>query len=68
KDYVENPAFETFKVEVKEELSAQKMKLQELAVNQKAMSMKQETMNAKQEEMNADLKVILSILSQNRNP
>ncbi|MCI59130.1 hypothetical protein A2U01_0080385, partial [Trifolium medium] len=49
-----------FKAEVKEELSAQKMDIQELVRNQKVMS-------AKQEEMSADLKAILSLL-QNRNP
>ncbi|MCI85904.1 hypothetical protein A2U01_0107183, partial [Trifolium medium] len=30
KDYVESPEFEAFKAEVKEELSAQKMDIQEL--------------------------------------
>ncbi|MCI77898.1 hypothetical protein A2U01_0099168, partial [Trifolium medium] len=49
-----------FKAEVKEELSAQKKNLQELTMNQDAMS-------AKQKEMSADLKVILNILSQNKN-
>ncbi|MCH87356.1 hypothetical protein A2U01_0008224, partial [Trifolium medium] len=68
KDYVENPAFEAFKAEVKDELSAQKMNLQELAKNQKDMSLKQEAVSAKQEEISADLKAILSILSQNRKP
>ncbi|MCI40756.1 hypothetical protein A2U01_0061989, partial [Trifolium medium] len=55
KDYVENPAFEAFKSEVKEELIAQKMDLQELARNQKEMSAKQEAISAKQEEMSVDL-------------
>ncbi|MCI79326.1 hypothetical protein A2U01_0100597, partial [Trifolium medium] len=47
KDYVENPEFEAFKAEVKEELRAQKMDIQELARNQKEMSAKQEAMSAK---------------------
>ncbi|MCI98151.1 hypothetical protein A2U01_0119454, partial [Trifolium medium] len=37
KDFVENPEFEAFKAEVKEELSAQKMDIQELMKNQKSM-------------------------------
>ncbi|MCI64284.1 hypothetical protein A2U01_0085542, partial [Trifolium medium] len=60
KNFVENPTFESFKTEVREEMSAQKIKLQELAK-------KQEAMCVKQEEMSADLKAILSLLS-NRNP
>ncbi|MCI76180.1 hypothetical protein A2U01_0097449 [Trifolium medium] len=61
KDFVENPEFEVFKAEVKEELSAQKSQILEIVQNQK-------TMAAKQEEMSDDLKAILSILSQNRKP
>ncbi|MCH87623.1 hypothetical protein A2U01_0008498 [Trifolium medium] len=64
KDYVENPAFEAFKSEVKEELSAQKMNLQELKQDQREIRIKQVAMSAKQDEMSADLKAILSILSQ----
>ncbi|MCI45972.1 hypothetical protein A2U01_0067212, partial [Trifolium medium] len=60
KDFAENPEFEAFKAEVKEELSAQKMDIQELIKNQKSMS-------AKQEEMSVDLKAIHSLL-QTRNP
>ncbi|MCI73526.1 hypothetical protein A2U01_0094790, partial [Trifolium medium] len=55
KDFVENPEFEAFKAEVKYELSTQKIDIQELVRNQKAMS-------AKQEEMSVDLKAILSLL------
>ncbi|MCI38660.1 hypothetical protein A2U01_0059889, partial [Trifolium medium] len=55
KDFVENPDFEAFKAEVKEELSAQKSQISEIVQNQK-------TMAAKQEEMSVDLKAILSIL------
>ncbi|MCI10724.1 hypothetical protein A2U01_0031819, partial [Trifolium medium] len=57
KEFVENPEFEAFKAEVKEELSSQKKDIQELMTNQRAMA-------AKQEDMNADLKAILSILRQ----
>ncbi|MCI41991.1 hypothetical protein A2U01_0063226 [Trifolium medium] len=57
KDFVENPKFEAFKAELKEELSAQKKDIQELMNNQK-------TMAAKQEEMSVDIKAILSILRQ----
>ncbi|MCI78986.1 hypothetical protein A2U01_0100257, partial [Trifolium medium] len=57
KDFIENPEFEAFKAEVKEELSAQKSQISEIVQNQK-------TVAAKQDEMSADLKVILSILSQ----
>ncbi|MCI81806.1 hypothetical protein A2U01_0103080, partial [Trifolium medium] len=53
---MENPEFEAFKAEVKEELFAQKMDIQELMKKQKSMA-------AKQEEMSADLKAILTILS-----
>ncbi|MCI74689.1 hypothetical protein A2U01_0095953, partial [Trifolium medium] len=56
KDFVENPEFEAFKAEVKQELSAQKYQISEIVQNQK-------TMAAKQDEMSADLKAILSILS-----
>ncbi|MCI16114.1 hypothetical protein A2U01_0037255, partial [Trifolium medium] len=62
KDYVENPTFETFKAEVKEDLSTQKMNLQELKQDQKEIRINKDAMSAKQEEMSADLKVILSIL------
>ncbi|MCI53001.1 hypothetical protein A2U01_0074247, partial [Trifolium medium] len=51
KDFVENPEFEAFKAEVKEELSAQKSQITEIMQNQKNMA-------AKQEEMSADLKAI----------
>ncbi|MCI84183.1 hypothetical protein A2U01_0105459, partial [Trifolium medium] len=34
KNFVENPEFEAFKVEVKEELSSQKKDIQELMTNQ----------------------------------
>ncbi|MCI30097.1 hypothetical protein A2U01_0051306 [Trifolium medium] len=57
KDFVENPEFEVFKAEVKEELSSQKKDIQELMNNQRAMA-------ARQEDMSADLKAILTILSQ----
>ncbi|MCI34297.1 hypothetical protein A2U01_0055516, partial [Trifolium medium] len=57
KDFVENPEFEAFKAEVKEELSVQNSKISEIVQNQK-------TMAAKQDEMSDDLKAILSILSQ----
>lgn len=57
KDFVENPEFEAFKAEVKEELSAQKSEIKEIVKNQKSMA-------AKQEEMSADLKAILTIPSQ----
>ncbi|MCI09645.1 hypothetical protein A2U01_0030732 [Trifolium medium] len=67
KKVLENPNMETFKAEVRGELSAQKIKLQELAEKQEVMYEKQEAMCAKQEEMSADLKAILSLL-QNRNP
>ncbi|MCI65611.1 hypothetical protein A2U01_0086869, partial [Trifolium medium] len=42
KSFVENPEFEAFKAEVKEELSAQKKDIQELMTNQRAMAAKQE--------------------------
>lgn len=57
KDFVENPEFEAFKAEVKEQLSAQKSEIKEIVKNQKSMA-------AKQEEMSADLKAILTIPSQ----
>ncbi|MCI11902.1 hypothetical protein A2U01_0033005 [Trifolium medium] len=57
KEFVENPEFEAFKAEVKEELSSQKKDIQELMTNQRAIA-------AKQEDMSADLKAILSILRQ----
>ncbi|MCH97945.1 hypothetical protein A2U01_0018943, partial [Trifolium medium] len=57
KEFVENPEFEAFKAEVKEELSSQKKDIQELMTNQRAMA-------ARQEDMSADLKAILTILSQ----
>ncbi|MCI75708.1 hypothetical protein A2U01_0096977, partial [Trifolium medium] len=57
KDFVENPEFEAFKAEVKEDLSAQKSQISEIVQNHK-------TMAAKQDEMSADLKAILSIFSQ----
>ncbi|MCI36776.1 hypothetical protein A2U01_0057999 [Trifolium medium] len=63
KNYVENPAFEAFKAEVKEELSTQKMILQELKQEQKEIRINQAAMSAKKEGMSADLKAILSILS-----
>ncbi|MCI88812.1 hypothetical protein A2U01_0110100, partial [Trifolium medium] len=49
KDVVEDPKFEAFKAEVKEELSTQKSQISEIVQNQKNMA-------AKQEEMSVDLK------------
>ncbi|MCI54562.1 hypothetical protein A2U01_0075812 [Trifolium medium] len=57
KNFVENPEFEAFKAEVRDELSSQKKDIQVLMTNQKAMA-------AKQEDMSADLKAILNILRQ----
>ncbi|MCI43811.1 hypothetical protein A2U01_0065049, partial [Trifolium medium] len=42
KDFFENPEFEVFKAEVKEELSAQKSQITEIVQNQKNMAAKQE--------------------------
>ncbi|MCI51645.1 hypothetical protein A2U01_0072889, partial [Trifolium medium] len=67
KEVTKNPEMEAFKSEVRGEMSAKKIKLQELAEKQVVMYEKQEAMCAKQEEMNVDLKAILSLL-QNRNP
>ncbi|MCH96272.1 hypothetical protein A2U01_0017256, partial [Trifolium medium] len=66
-EIAKNPEMEAFKSEVRDDLSAQKLKLQELSAKQEVMYEKQEAMCAKQEEMSADLKAILSLL-QNRNP
>ncbi|MCI26497.1 hypothetical protein A2U01_0047693, partial [Trifolium medium] len=55
KSFVENPALEAFKAEVKEELAAQRVK-------QEAMEAKMETVIAKQDDIGNDLKTILSLL------
>ncbi|MCI67914.1 hypothetical protein A2U01_0089173, partial [Trifolium medium] len=57
-----------FKAEVNDKLAAQESQILEIIQNQKDMQAKQDDMAAKQDAMGADLKVILAILSQNRNP
>ncbi|MCI69653.1 hypothetical protein A2U01_0090916, partial [Trifolium medium] len=68
KDVFDISEVESFKAEVNEKLAAQESQISEIIQNQKVMKAKQDDMAAKQDAMGADLKAILAILSQNRNP
>ncbi|MCI05510.1 hypothetical protein A2U01_0026563, partial [Trifolium medium] len=68
KDVFDISEFESFKTEVNDKLVSQESQILEIIKNQKDMQAKQDDMAAKQDAMGADLKAIIAILSQNRNP